>query len=59
MEPFTRLSAVAAAMDLPNIDTDRVIPARFLRKPREAGFGPLLFHDVRFDGAGARSPTSC
>lgn len=53
MEPFTRLSAVAAPMDLPNIDTDRVIPARFLRKPREAGFGPLLFHDVRFEADGA------
>ena len=53
MEPFTRLTAVAAPMDLPNIDTDRVIPARFLRQPREAGFGPLLFHDVRFDAGGA------
>jgi 3-isopropylmalate/(R)-2-methylmalate dehydratase small subunit len=52
MEPFIRLTAVAAPMDLPNIDTDRVIPARFLRKPREAGFGPLLFHDVRFDADG-------
>jgi 3-isopropylmalate/(R)-2-methylmalate dehydratase small subunit len=56
MEPFTRLSAVAAPMDLPNIDTDRVIPARFLRRPREAGFGPLLFHDVRFDAGGAPKP---
>jgi 3-isopropylmalate/(R)-2-methylmalate dehydratase small subunit len=53
MEPFTRLTAVAAPMDLPNIDTDRVIPARFLRRPREAGFGPLLFHDVRFAADGA------
>ena len=56
MEPFTRLTATAVPMDLPNIDTDRVIPARFLRKPREAGFGPLLFHDVRFDAAGAPRP---
>jgi 3-isopropylmalate/(R)-2-methylmalate dehydratase small subunit len=38
-------------MDLPNIDTDRVIPARFLRKPKEA-LGGLLFHDVRFDDEG-------
>ena len=53
MEPFTRLTAVAAPMDLPNIDTDRVIPARFLRRPREAGFGPLLFHDVRFAADGS------
>ncbi len=56
MEPFVRLTAVAAPMDLPNIDTDRIIPARFLRRPRESGFGPVLFHDVRFDGSGAERP---
>jgi 3-isopropylmalate/(R)-2-methylmalate dehydratase small subunit len=56
IEPFTRLTAVGAPMDLPNVDTDRVIPARFLRRPREAGFGPLLFHDVRFDAGGAPRP---
>jgi 3-isopropylmalate/(R)-2-methylmalate dehydratase small subunit len=56
MEPFVRLSAVAAPMELPNIDTDRIIPARFLRRPREAGYGPLLFHDVRFDGDGSERP---
>jgi 3-isopropylmalate/(R)-2-methylmalate dehydratase small subunit len=53
MEPFVRLTAVAAPMDLPNVDTDRVIPARFLRRPREAGLGPLLFHDVRFAADGS------
>jgi 3-isopropylmalate/(R)-2-methylmalate dehydratase small subunit len=53
MEPFVRLTAVAAPMDLPNVDTDRVIPARFLRRPREAGLGPFLFHDVRFAADGA------
>jgi 3-isopropylmalate/(R)-2-methylmalate dehydratase small subunit len=53
MQPFIRLTAVAVPIDLPNIDTDRVIPARFLRRPREAGFGPLLFHDMRFDPDGA------
>ncbi len=51
MQPFTSVSAVAAPMDLPNVDTDRVIPARFLRKPKEA-MGGLLFHDVRFDEQG-------
>ncbi|HEY7435640.1 MAG TPA: 3-isopropylmalate dehydratase small subunit, partial [Methylomirabilota bacterium] len=56
MEPFTRVTAVAAPLDLPNIDTDRVIPARFLRRPREAGFGSLLFHDVRLDADGAPKP---
>ncbi len=56
MEPFVRLSAVAAPMELPNIDTDRIIPARFLRRPREAGYGPLLFHDVRFATDGSERP---
>ena len=52
MEPFTRLTAVAAPIDLPNVDTDRIIPARFLRKPRGPGFGRFLFHDVRFQADG-------
>jgi 3-isopropylmalate/(R)-2-methylmalate dehydratase small subunit len=56
MDPFVRLSAVAAPIDLPNVDTDRIIPARFLRRPRESGYGPLLFHDVRFAGDGSERP---
>ena len=51
MQPFTSVTAVAAPMDLPNIDTDRVIPARFLRKP-QGEYRGLLFHDVRFDEDG-------
>ena len=54
MQPFTRLEAVAAPIDLPNVDTDRVIPARFLRKPQGSpGYERYLFHDVRFDAGGA------
>jgi 3-isopropylmalate/(R)-2-methylmalate dehydratase small subunit len=56
MEPFVRLRAVAAPMDQPNIDTDRIIPARFLRRPRESGYGRLLFHDVRFGADGSERP---
>jgi 3-isopropylmalate/(R)-2-methylmalate dehydratase small subunit len=52
MRSFTRLTAVAAPIDLPNVDTDRVIPARFLRKPKAAAEASLLFHDVRFDAEG-------
>ncbi len=55
MEPFTTLTAVAVPMDLPNIDTDRVIPARFLRKPKEAGLGRYFFHDVRFNPDGSEN----
>ena len=54
MQAFTRLTGVAVPIDLPNIDTDRVIPARFLRKPQgSAGYDRYLFHDVRFDADGS------
>jgi len=50
MKPFTKLTAVAAPLDLANVDTDKIIPARYLRKPREAGYDSCLFYDMRFDG---------
>jgi 3-isopropylmalate/(R)-2-methylmalate dehydratase small subunit len=54
MRPFTSVSAIAAPLDLPNIDTDRVIPARFLKKPKGApGYGDFLFHDLRFNADGS------
>ncbi|HET7340332.1 MAG TPA: 3-isopropylmalate dehydratase small subunit [Methylomirabilota bacterium] len=54
MPPFTRVTAVAAPIDLANVDTDRIIPARFLRKPQgSAGYDRYLFHDVRFEADGA------
>ncbi len=54
MRSFTSLSAAAAPLDLPNIDTDRVIPARFLKKPRGApGYAGFLFHDLRFNADGS------
>ena len=55
--PFRHLTAPAVPIDLPNVDTDRVIPARFLRKPQgAAGYDRYLFHDVRFDASGAERP---
>ena len=57
MEPFTRVTAVGLPIDLPNVDTDRVIPARFLRKDRSVpDYARYLFHDVRFDADGAERP---
>jgi len=47
MEAFTTLTARAVPLDLVNVDTDRIIPARFLRRPRSEGYGQFLFHDLR------------
>ena len=57
MQAFTSLTAVAAPIDLPNVDTDRIIPARFLRKaPTTPGYERYCFHDVRFAEDGAERP---
>ncbi|MBI4206914.1 MAG: 3-isopropylmalate dehydratase small subunit [Betaproteobacteria bacterium] len=56
MKPFTKLTAVAAPLDMANVDTDKIIPARYLRKPRHPGYEPYLFHDLRFDAEGRERP---
>jgi 3-isopropylmalate/(R)-2-methylmalate dehydratase small subunit len=56
MEPFLRQDALAVPIGVPNIDTDQIIPARFLWRKRRDGFGHLLFHDLRFNDAGAPKP---
>ena len=43
MEPFTTLTAIAAPMPMQNIDTDKVIPARFLKTIKRSGLGVHLF----------------
>jgi 3-isopropylmalate/(R)-2-methylmalate dehydratase small subunit len=52
MQPFTQLTAVAAPLALANVNTDMIIPARFLRKPRDERYGSYLFHDLRHDEDG-------
>jgi 3-isopropylmalate/(R)-2-methylmalate dehydratase small subunit len=56
MEPFTRLDATAVPIGVPNIDTDQIIPARFLWRKRRDGWGHLLFHDLRFNDDGSPKP---
>ena len=56
MEPFKTFSAVAAPLDMLNVDTDQVIPARFLSRPLDERYGTYLFHDLRFDADGAEKP---
>ena len=54
MHPFTNLTAAACPLPIANIDTDQLIPARFMRRPRSDGYGNFLFHDLRFDAGGAK-----
>src|SRR3712207_4305730 len=56
MEPFTTLDAVAVPIGMSNIDTDQIIPARFLWKQRKDGYGELLFNDLRLDRDKAPKP---
>ncbi len=53
MEPFKTLETPAIALALANVDTDQLIPARFMKRPRAEGYGPFLLHDLRRDADGA------
>lgn len=50
MQPFRRLQAPACPLPIANIDTDQLIPARFMKRSRAEGYGGYLLHDMRFDG---------
>lgn len=56
MKKFTIVEAVAIPMPADNIDTDQIIPARFLRKARKDGYQDFLFHDARFASDGSVIP---
>jgi 3-isopropylmalate/(R)-2-methylmalate dehydratase small subunit len=45
MQPFVILEGVAAPLDKSKVDTDQILPARFLRRPRKEGYGQFLFRD--------------
>jgi 3-isopropylmalate/(R)-2-methylmalate dehydratase small subunit len=49
MEKFITLKDTAVPLEIENIDTDQIIPARFLKVTDKAGFGDNLFRDWRFD----------
>lgn len=52
MQPFTTVTALAAPLDMPNVDTDQIIPARFLKRPKDERYAVYLFHDLRFEEEG-------
>jgi 3-isopropylmalate/(R)-2-methylmalate dehydratase small subunit len=47
MSGWTQVTGTAVALPDANIDTDQLIPARFMSKPRKDGYGDFLLHDVR------------
>ena len=52
MEKFVRLTAKACPLVIPNLNTDQILPARFLKWPRSRGLGAVVFHDFRLDAEG-------
>ena len=52
MEPFTKLTAVAAPLPMVNVDTDKIIPARYLKTIKRSGLSEGLFRDLRTDADG-------
>lgn len=57
MEPFTRLTSRVVVLPVDNIDTDQIIPARFLKTTDRTGLGASLFADWRYLSDGHPDPT--
>jgi 3-isopropylmalate/(R)-2-methylmalate dehydratase small subunit len=55
MQPLERIRAVAVPMPESDINTDQIVPGRFMHKPRE-DYGRYCFHDLRFDPQGKPRP---
>lgn len=51
-EKFITIVSTAVPIPIENIDTDQIIPARFLKATTREGFGENLFRDWRYDGEG-------
>ncbi len=52
MEPFSKLTAVAAPLDMANVDTDMIIPKQFLKTIKRTGLAEGLFFELRTDQDG-------
>jgi 3-isopropylmalate/(R)-2-methylmalate dehydratase small subunit len=56
MEKYDKLRAVAAPMDMINIDTDQIIPKLHLRTIKRTGLGKVVFDELRFNSDGSEKP---
>jgi 3-isopropylmalate/(R)-2-methylmalate dehydratase small subunit len=57
MKPFTTETGRVTLLDLPNVDTDQIIPKQFLKRIEKTGFGPFLFYDWRFIDGQKENPS--
>jgi 3-isopropylmalate/(R)-2-methylmalate dehydratase small subunit len=53
---LTHIRSTAVPLDTENIDTDQILPARYLKATTRDGFGEKLFRDLRFDSSGHPIP---
>jgi len=56
MQAFTKLTGIAAPLPKANVDTDQIIPARFLKSISRLGFGKNLFANFRYKEDGKENP---
>jgi 3-isopropylmalate/(R)-2-methylmalate dehydratase small subunit len=56
MDKFTKLTGAACPIDQPSLNTDQILPARYLKWTRAMGIGKVLFQDLRFDAEGKERP---
>jgi 3-isopropylmalate/(R)-2-methylmalate dehydratase small subunit len=56
LKPFTHQKGIVALLDLPNVDTDQIIPKQFLKRIERTGFGQFLFYDWRFTDSHRLNP---
>lgn len=56
MKKFTKLTSAVVPLNIENIDTDQIIPARFLKATTRDGFGENLFRDWRYNGDNTPKP---
>jgi len=56
MKPLTHVAGAACPLGLASVDTDQLIPARFMKRPRSEGYGGFLLYDLRRDEAGVEKP---
>ncbi|MDJ0390856.1 3-isopropylmalate dehydratase small subunit [Roseomonas sp. E05] len=56
MDAFTKLTGIAAPLPMANVDTDKIIPARFLKTIARTGLGKSLFANLRYKEDGSENP---